>query len=118
MAVVWGWGLLDFGAHGSIRQRRLKREMEPAGQRTLQNLETVPSSRTQALCCWHVLPLSARAGEVCRNGVGLEGSLFWLHRGFAPSELNLKNSPLSHHVLIITSLFLVWENRAGASYMP
>lgn len=57
-----------------------------------------------AVCCPHLLPVSAQAGEVYRDGVGLEGSLLWGHLCFAPSELSLEISPFCTTFLTIISL--------------
>lgn len=79
--------------------------MEPAQVTLLNRTQKWCSSHVhRALCHPHQVPVSAQAGEVYLHEVGLEGSLLWCDLCFAPSELNLENSPFSHHILIITSL--------------
>lgn len=61
----------------------------------------------ETLCCPHLLPVSAQTSKVY-----LEGSLLWSKLYFAPSQLNLENPPLFHHILTITSLVcwrIKWE---------
>ena len=95
--------LRTFGAQGGIRLRRLTGEAEsqtvwrePGPVNLLYRTQKwCPGHILRALCCPHLLPVSAQAGEVYHDGMGLEGSLFWDHLCFAPSELNLENSPFS-----------------------